>query len=304
MVSPSFLNRGDIVGIVSTARKISEEEIQPALQILENWGLKFVLGKTIGAAENQFAGSDDLRAADFQKMLDDPEIKAIWCARGGYGTVRMIDALDFSAFKNNPKWIIGYSDVTALHSHIHNFGIETFHAQILQNLENKSAETSASIKEILFGNNYKIEVVSKGKLNRLGSARGQLVGGNLSLLYSLCGSNSAINTNGKILFMEDLDEYLYHIDRMMMNLKRNGMLKNLAGLIVGGMTEMHDSKIPFGKTAEEIIFDAVSEYNYPVCFNFPAGHITDNRALILGREIELNVQSSTINIRFSNSKKS
>src|SRR5690606_19916566 len=198
MITPNTLQKGDTVAIVSTARKISKEEIDPALKLLESWGLKFVLGKTIGAKENQFAGSDDLRSEDFQKMMDDPKIKAIWCAKGGYGTVRILDKLDFSTFKKSPKWIIGYSDVTALHSHIHNFGIETFHAQILQNLENKSAETSASIKEILFGNNYKIEVVSKGKLNRLGSARGQLVGGNLSLLYSLCGSNSAINTDGKI----------------------------------------------------------------------------------------------------------
>ncbi len=298
MITPSRLQKGDCVGIISTARKISKEEIKPALQLLEKWGLKYVLGKTIGAEENQFAGSDDLRAEDFQNMMDDPKIKAIWCAKGGYGTVRILDKLDFSKFKKSPKWIIGYSDVTALHSHIHNFGIETLHAQILQNLENKSEETSVSIKKILFENPYEIEIESSGKLNRPGKGEGLLVGGNLSLLYSLCGSNSAIKTDGKILFIEDLDEYLYHIDRMMMNLKRNGMLKNLEGLIVGGMTDMHDSKIPFGKTAEEIVYDAVSEYDYPVCFNFPAGHIDDNRALILGRKVELNVQSSIINVQF------
>ncbi len=244
---PTYLSKGDTIGIVSTARKISKKELQPTIQLLDNWELKYVLGKTIGAEENQFAGNDDLRAEDFQNMMDDPKINAIWCAKGGYGTVRILDKLDFSKFKKSPKWLIGYSDVTALHSHIHNFGIETLHAQILQNLENKSEETSSSIKKILFGNSYEIEIESSGKLNRRGIAKGQLIGGNLSLLYSLCGSNSALKTDGKILFIEDLDEYLYHIDRMMMNLKRNGMLKNLEGLIVGGMTDMHDSKIPIRK---------------------------------------------------------
>ncbi|MEM0517594.1 S66 peptidase family protein [Aequorivita flava] len=298
MITPNRLQKNDTVGIVSTARKISKEEIKPALQLLESWGLKTVLGKTIGAEENQFAGSDDLRAADFQQMIDDPKIKAIWCAKGGYGTVRIIDKLDFSNFRKNPKWVIGYSDVTALHSHIHTLGIETLHAQILQNLENKSKATSTSIKEILFGGDYEISIASNEKLNTLGAAQGPLVGGNLSLIYSLCGSNSSLNTEGKILFIEDLDEYLYHIDRMMMNLKRNGMLQNLSGLIVGGMTNMHDNAVPFGKTAEEIIFDLVSEYNFPVCFNFPAGHINDNRALILGREVELKVTKNNIALSF------
>jgi len=298
MITPNRLQKNDTVGIVSTARKISKEEIKPALQLLESWGLKAVLGKTIGAEENQFAGSDDLRAADFQHMLDDPKIKAIWCAKGGYGTVRIIDKLNFSNFRKNPKWVIGYSDVTALHSHIHTFGIETLHAQILQNLENKSKATSTSIKEILFGNDYEISIASNEKLNTPGTAQGPLVGGNLSLIYSLCGSNSSLNTEGKILFIEDLDEYLYHIDRMMMNLKRNGMLQNLSGLIVGGMTNMHDNAVSFGKTAEEIIFDLVSEYNFPICFNFPAGHINDNRALILGREVELKVTKNNIALSF------
>ncbi len=298
MITPNRLQKGDTVGIVSTARKISKEELKPALQLVESWGLKAVLGKTIGAEENQFAGNDELRAEDFQNMMADSKIKAIWCAKGGYGTVRILDKLDFSAFKKSPKWVIGYSDVTALHSHIHNLGVETLHAQILQNIENKSKETSVSIKEVLFGNAYKISVATKEKLNRNGEAQGQLVGGNLSLLYSLCGSNSALKTDDKILFIEDLDEYLYHVDRMMMNLKRNGMLKNLAGLVVGGMTDMHDNKAPFGKTVEEIIYASVSEYNYPVCFNFPAGHIDDNRALILGRNATLEITENKVALNF------
>ncbi len=298
MITPEYLRKGDFVAIVSTARKISEEEINPALQLLEKWGLKAVLGKTIGAAENQFAGSDELRAADFQKMLDDPKIKAIWCARGGYGTVRIIDKLDFSAFKKNPKWIVGYSDVTVLHSHIHNFGIETLHAQMCLEIENKTTETAESIRKVLFGKDYKIEIERTDSFASPGILKGELIGGNLSVLYSLGGSASEMDTDGKILFIEDLDEMLYHIDRMMMNLKRNGFLKNLKALVIGGMTEMKDNKVYFGKTAEEIIVDLVKEYNYPVIFNFPAGHIKDNRALIMGRKVELEIETNKVVLKF------
>ena len=298
MISPTFLQKGDTVAIVSTARKISELEIKPALQLLENWGLKYVLGKTIGAEENQFAGSDDLRAADFQEMLDDPKVRAIWCARGGYGTVRIIDKLDFSKFKKNPKWIIGYSDITVLHSHIHNFGIETLHAQMCLEIQNKTAETSESIRKVLFGKDYTIEMERTDSFASLGILKGELIGGNLSVLYSLCGSASEMNTAGKILFIEDLDEMLYHVDRMMMNLKRSGYLKKLKALVIGGMTEMKDNKVYFGRTAEEIIIDLVKEYNYPVITNFPAGHIMDNKALILGREIKIDIQQSQIKIQF------
>lgn len=306
MITPKRLQKGDTVGIVSTARKISKEELKPAIQLLERWGLKAVLGKTIGAEENQFAGSDTLRAADFQEMLDNPKIKAIWCARGGYGTVRIIDKLDFSAFKKSPKWIVGYSDVTVLHSHIHNFGIETLHAQMCLEIENKTEEARESIRTVLFGEAYTLDFTGNGPAINAGAQNitGELIGGNLSVLYSLCGSASEMKTDGKILFIEDLDEMLYHVDRMMMNLKRSGYLKNLKALIIGGMTEMKDNKVYFGKTAEEIIADLVKEYNYPVILNFPAGHIADNRALILGREVEINVQSSTINIQFSTSRKS
>ncbi len=298
MITPNTLQKGDTVAIVSTARKISKEELMPALQLLESWGLKAVLGKTIGAEANQFAGSDDLRTADFQQMLDDPNIKAIWCARGGYGTVRIIDKLNFSVFKKNPKWIIGYSDVTVLHSHIHNSGIETLHAQMCLEIENKTPETVESIRKVLFGENYNIEFERKGSLASLGVIKGQLIGGNLSVLYSLCGSASEMKTDGKILFIEDLDEMLYHIDRMMVNLKRSGYLRNLKALIIGGMTEMKDNKVYFGKTAEKIIIDLVKEYKYPVISNFPAGHIRDNRALIMGREVELNVTENKIALSF------
>ncbi|NND62461.1 MAG: LD-carboxypeptidase [Flavobacteriaceae bacterium] len=299
MVTPPFLNDGDCIGIVSTARKISTEEISPLLELITSWGLNYEIGTTINAEDHQFAGNDSLRIQDFQNMLDNPEIKAIWCARGGYGSVRLIDALDFSAFRKNPKWIIGYSDVTVFHSHIHHMGIETLHANMATDIRTKTDATRNTIKEALFGNGYSIEYVSKENLIRSGDSQASLVGGNLSILYSLCGSNTALQTAGKILFIEDLDEYLYHIDRMLMNLKRNGMLQDVAGLIVGGMNDMNDNTVPFGKTANEIVWEHVKEYDYPVCFGFPAGHIQDNRALILGRTVRLKVQDNSVKLDFT-----
>ena len=297
MIRPNYLKEGNTVAIVSTARKISKKELIPAITILKKWGLKVVLGTSIEAEEHQFAGNDELRTSDFQTMLDHPEIDAIWCARGGYGTVRIIDQLDFSNFKNHPKWIIGYSDVTVLHAHLHQLGIETLHAQMPLSIETKSDATINSIKETLFGEKYEIIIPSE-KNNINGIASGQLIGGNLSILYSLCGSPSAINTQGKILFIEDLDEYLYHIDRMLQNLKRNGMFDELEGLIVGGMSQMHDNDIPFGKNAAEIILDICSEYDFPITFNFPAGHLEDNRALILGRKVDLMVNKKGVTLSF------
>ena len=287
MTSPSYLKQGDKIGIVATARLISQEELQPAIDILRSWGLEVVLGKNLFNTNNQYAGTDAERAEDLQTMLDDRSVKAVISARGGYGTVRIIDKLDFTQFKNNPKWMIGYSDITVLHSHIHNLGIETIHATMLINFT-KNKEATDSLRKVLFGETINYETKSN-ELNRNGNAEGELIGGNLSLLYALTGSVSDINTGGKILFIEDLDEYLYHIDRMMMNLKRSGKLDNLEGLIVGGMTDMKDNTIPFGKTAEEIILDSVREYNYPVCFNFPAGHIDRNLALHFGRKVMLSV---------------
>ena len=298
MVTPSFLRHGDTVAIVSTARKITKAELDPALQVLKEMKLNAILGHTIGVEEYQFAGSDSLRTQDFQAMLDNPNIKSIWCARGGYGTVRILDGLNFSKFRENPKWIIGYSDITALHSHIHNFGIETLHAQMPLDIEKKSKEAQESIFKVLFGEKYGIAHTSENKNNREGVASGTLLGGNLSVLYSLCGSPSEVNTDGKILFLEDLDEYLYHIDRMFQNLKRNGLLENLAGLVLGGFTQLHDNTIPFGKTIEKIVLDTIGKVNYPVCFNFPAGHIQDNRALIFGREVGLEVEPYTVSLKF------
>ena len=284
MIIPPYLKEGDTVAIVCTARKISKKELDPAIKLLTHWGLKVKLGDTVGKEYHQFGGTDVQRAEDFQKMLDDKEVQAIWCARGGYGTVRMIDEVNFSSIETNPKWIIGYSDPTVLHCHIHNLGVATIHGQMCLEIENKTEATRDTLKNILFGNYDAIKFASDFKLNRTGHAKGQLIGGNLSVLSSILGSKSTIKTEGKILFLEDLDEYLYHIDRMVHNIKRNGFFKNLAGLVIGGLTDMHDNTSPFGQSAEEIIANAVKEFNFPVCFNFPAGHSKDNRALIFGAE--------------------
>lgn len=297
MVTPTSLQLGDTIGIVSTARKISKQEVLPLLQLIESWGLTYILGATIEAENDQFAGEDALRASDFQKMIDNPAIKAIWCARGGYGTVRMVDALDFSKFLENPKWIIGYSDITVLHSHIQNLGVETLHANMAIDIDTKTHETRESIFKVLFGKEYNLAIAAN-ELNRQGNAKGVLAGGNLSVLYSILGSPSEVNFEGKILFIEDLDEMIYHIDRMMQNLKRSGLLKELAGLIVGGMNDMRDNTIPYGKGAEAIIKEAVEDYNYPVCFQCPAGHINDNRALVMGREVRLQVNKTESILEF------
>lgn len=281
------------MAIVAPARKVTPAEIGPAIGRMDEWGLSVVSGDHLYDSCNQFAGDDRARTEDLQKMLDDESIRAIFCARGGYGLIRIIDRLDFTHFIIKPKWIVGYSDMTVLHSHIHtNFGIETLHAAMPFHFGDagKSPDTFLSLRQALFGESISYTVPA-APLSRKGHVRGRLVGGNLSLIYGLCGSHSDLVTDGKILFLEDLDEYLYHIDRMMHNLKRSGKLSHLAALIIGGMTGMKDNPVPFGKTAEEIIAETVGEYEYPVCFNFPAGHVPDNRAMILGRETVLRVDN-------------
>jgi muramoyltetrapeptide carboxypeptidase len=296
LIQPPYLRKGDKIAIVASARKISLEEIQPAIDILKIWGLEVVLSKNLFKSDNQFSGTDNERAEDLQMMLDDASVRAIISARGGYGTIRIIDKIDFTKFKQHPKWIVGYSDITVLHSHIHNLGVETLHATMPINFT-KNVEATESLRKALFGEQLIYEIENHPQ-NKKGICEGELVGGNLSLLYALTGSVSDINTEGKILFIEDLDEYLYHIDRMMLNLKRSGKLNHLAGLLVGGLTDMKDNAIPFGKTVEEIILDAVKEYNYPVCFNFPAGHVDRNMAICLGKNIQLKIESK-VTLTFS-----
>ncbi len=286
---PPKLQPGDTVGILATARKMKKEKLESSIELLESWGLKVRLGKTIGLEHHQFAGTDEQRTADLQQMIDDEEISAIICARGGYGTVRIVDGIDWSHFRKNPKWIAGYSDLTIIHSHLYmQHRVASLHCTMPISIPNNTPESMESMRKALFGETLHYET-KPDKLNRLGTAEGQVVGGNLSIIYSLSGSHSDIKTKGKILLIEDLDEYLYHVDRMMMNLKRAGKLDKLKGLIIGGMNDMKDNEIPFGSQARQIIREHVEEYDYPVCFNFPSGHIRDNRAVMLGKKARLTV---------------
>jgi muramoyltetrapeptide carboxypeptidase len=294
LLRPPYLQKGDTVIILSTARKITIGELTSSIQLFESWGLKVKLGKTIGLGDHQFAGTDAEREADLQAAVSDPEIKAIICARGGYGTVRMMDNIDWTGLLSHPKWIVGFSDVTYLHIHLNQtLGVQTIHSSVPALFHRNTAEAIDSVRKQLFGEVVSFDVPAHS-LNRQGSAKGVLIGGNLSILYSITGTKSGFNTAGKILFIEDIDEYLYHVDRMMMNLKRSGKLNGLAGLIVGGMTDMKDNAIPFGKSAEEIIAEHVAEFDYPVCFGFPAGHIADNNALVMGKVTEMKVDTSGV----------
>lgn len=300
MIQPPFLVKGDKIAIVSTARKISKEEVSPAIALFESWGLEVVLSEFLFSVDNQFAGSEIERSKGLQQFLDDNDCRAIVCARGGYGTVQLVDFLNFSAFKLNPKWIVGYSDVTTLHTHIHeNVRVQTIHGTMPINFpkDGEENESTLSLKNALFGelSSYTFNTHS---LNSLGEAKGELIGGNLSILYSLSGTNSAVDMNGKILFMEDLDEYLYHIDRMMMNLRKSSWLKGVQGIIVGGMSDMNDNAIPYGKTAEEIISERTKDLGMPVAFNFPAGHINPNKAIYFGRSCQLSVSEDSSSLVF------
>ncbi|VAW29318.1 Muramoyltetrapeptide carboxypeptidase [hydrothermal vent metagenome] len=297
MSSPPYLKKGDAIGLVAPARRISEQELTTAVEIIESRGYKVVKGKYLFASENQFAGTDEKRAADMQQMIENPEVKAVFAVRGGYGSVRIVDKIDFRPLLKNPKRLAGYSDFTVFHNHLINMEIQSLHATMPLNFADNTPEALDSLFRTLEGEKPQYQFASH-PLNRKGKVGGMLVGGNLSVLYSLMGSRSFPDTTGKILFLEDLDEYLYHIDRMMMALKRAGMLKNLAGLVVGGMTKMNDNSIPFGKTAEEIIRESVEEYGFPVAFGFPAGHQPDNRTLIMGAEVQLEVKEDSSEIDF------
>jgi muramoyltetrapeptide carboxypeptidase len=285
-----YLKPGDKIAITCPAKKLPRP-MTDAIALLESWGLAVVLGATVEASYHQFAGDDELRTRDMQRFLDDDSIKAIIAARGGYGTIRIIDELDFSHFAKNPKWIVGFSDITVLHSHIWaNYDLQTIHGQMPVTIPDASAMSLKTLKNTLFGHGVEYDFKSHEE-NRAGEAEGVLVGGNLTLLIAMLGSASDYNYDGNILFIEDVGEYLYSTDRMLRTLKRAGKLKNLAGLIVGGFTEVKDNDIPFGQTIEQIVMEVVKDYDYPVCFDFPAGHIPDNRALILGRTLKLSVQA-------------
>ena len=293
MKTPKNLKKGDKVGILSTARKISPDEIKFAINIFESWGLIVDLAKNLFEEDNQFAGTISQRTLDLQNMIDRSDIKAIFFARGGYGTVQIIDNLNFSKLNKFPKWLVGYSDITVIHSHLNNLGLITLHATMPINFVSNKKSAIESLHNVIFYSKNNIQY-KPHYLNKLGSVNGKIVGGNLSIIYSLIGSKSKTDTQNKILFLEDVDEYLYHIDRMMINLDRNNILSNIKALIVGSMTSMNDNEVPFGKTANEIIHSYASKYDFPICFNFPSGHIDDNRAVIFGAESQLNIAENNV----------
>ena len=285
MVIP-YLKQGSKVAIAAPARCVTTEEMEYAIHWLEEKGFIPVYDDRLFAVHHIFAGDDDFRAAVFQEYLDNKDIDAIWIARGGYGSIRIIDKLDFTQFLQHPKWIIGFSDGTVLHGKLSRLGVPSLHAAMPFYFANKTPEAKQSLFDALTGKPLHYEIASN-PLNRLGMMEGKIVGGNLSVLYGMIGSDTFPELEGKILFIEEVDEYIYHIDRMMRALKRAGKLEHLKGLIVGGLTQIHDNTHPFGQSAEEVIAEVVSEYDYPVCFGFPAGHFDDNRALVLGRKTEV-----------------
>jgi muramoyltetrapeptide carboxypeptidase len=294
---PSYLKKGDTIAITSPAGYITLTDIQPAVIKLKEWGFTVKIGSTIGKQDFTFGGTDAERLQDFQQLLDDTKVKAILCARGGYGFVRIIDELNFKKFTKNPKWIIGFSDITVLHSHLNaNFGMASIHSKMCNSFPTDWAkaepiqiETIESIKTILLGERMKYNIVPNTN-NKTGFAQGELVGGNLKTLESLAGSKSDINTDGKILFVEDTGEYLYSIDRMFWNLKRSGKLSKLSGLIIGGFkVKKDDPGEEFGKTVEQIVLEKITTYKYPVCFDFPVGHQKNNFALKCGVVHKLSV---------------
>jgi len=280
------------IAIAAPARKVTPEEMEFAVHWLKAKGLEPVFDDRLFASDHIFAGTDDFRASVIQEYLDRPDIDVIWMARGGYSSIRIIDKLDFSKLAQHPKLIVGFSDVTVFHGKLNRLGIPTLHASMPYYLDHKTPEALQSLYDALTGKPLHYEWPSM-PLNRLGSATSEIVGGNLSVLYGMMGSNSFPETDGKILFIEEVDEYIYHVERMMYGLKRAGKLDRLKALLVGGLTEIHDNPDPFGKTVEQAIFDVVKEYDYPVCFGFPAGHQSDNRALFLGKKTTLRVIASS-----------
>lgn len=302
MKTPPYLTKGDTIAIVAPAGilKNKKEIIQKAKEMAESWGLHVIVGQHVFNQNHHFAGTDKERASDFQKALNDPSIKAIWGARGGYGSVRILDELDFSAFKKHPKWIIGYSDLTAMHNHIHTMGIETIHGIMGTSFQFDPKENTLSIETLrkaLFGETLHYQIPFS-KYNVDGVAKGQLIGGNLTMLLTMLGSKSQINTSGKILFIEEIGEYKYHIDRMLQSLKRAGYFDELKGLIVGDMSNIKKNTTKWGSSIEQLILDAVSEYDFPVFFDFPAGHEIDNRALLFGRTVSISSKKDTVSIVF------
>jgi muramoyltetrapeptide carboxypeptidase len=304
-VIPPYLKAGDTIAITSPAGYITEAEIQPAKMKLTEWGFKVRLGYSVGKRDFSFGGTDEERAKDLQILMDDPGVKAILCARGGYGITRIIDKISFTRFREKPKWVIGFSDISAFHIHLaRNFNIASVHSKMCnsfpekwENAEPVVQESLLSIRQLITGNKMTYQTAPHPS-NRKGIANGQLIGGNLSIIQHLMGTGSEIRTDGKILFLEEVGEYLYSLDRMMVNMKRAKKLDHLAGLIIGGFNRIKpdDANEEFGRTLEEIVMDKISAWKYPVCFGFPVGHQKYNVALKNGAMHTLTVREDTVEL--------
>jgi len=302
LIQPDYLKAGDTVAIVAPSGILKDrnDEVKQAKSLLKSWNLNVIVGEHVFNQDDHFAGTDAERCEDFQKALDDPSISAIWSARGGYGTVRVLDKLDYTQFRKHPKWIIGYSDITALHNQVHNEGFESLHALMCVSLTkdlSEIEETISTFKDAIFGKpiSYTLE---GSNYNRVGNITAPIVGGNLTILHTMLGSETSIDTSGKILFIEEIGEYKYHIDRMLQSLKRAGYFENCKGVMVGDMSKMRKNTTPWGKPIEQLVIDALAEYDFPIVFNVPAGHEKDNRALILGRHATIKVGKDKSTVMF------
>ena len=303
-IKPENLRIGDTISIIapSGVLKDYEEYMQKSISLMESWGLNVVLGSTIYESYGHFSSTDINREKDFQNAIDDNKIKAIWCARGGYGAMRIIDNINYDNLLKNPKWVVGYSDITAIHNDIHNLGVESLHGVMCKSLEDISVgdDSINKLKDILFEEGELEYIIEGHEYNIIGEASGKLVGGNLTLLQSLLQSKSSIDTTNKIIFIEDVGEYLYHIDRMLHSLKRADYFSKCSGLIVGDFTDIKKNETKFGKNLYEIINEIVEDYNFPVMYGFPAGHGQQNLPLIFGRNVQISVSENISEIRFSN----
>jgi len=303
LIRPPYLKQGDTIALLTPAGVLlnKKEIIAKAITTVESWGLHVKVGENMYNQNHHFAGSDQQRIHDFQVALDNPAIKAIWTARGGYGTVRILDALDYTKFKEQPKWLIGYSDITALHNQIHNLGFETIHGMMAVNFGSEPEaikETLSTFKKAVFGDVLSYEVPAS-IYNKKGTAKGQLIGGNLTLLHCMLGSETSIDTTNKILFIEEVGEYVYHVDRMLQSLKRAGYFKQLKGVIVGDISSIRKNTTPYGKTVQQVVLDNLKGLNIPVSFGMPAGHKDKNVALVLGRKVTLTVSKKGSNVTFA-----